>query len=236
MSDTPLRAKPPAFSGPGRTSEALTACQQPPNSPLLYTCVCTTWRTSLLHGSREVQGHLQSVPPARGGSSPCQPPPHLPPASDTLWGLAPSWWAGTCPSQTPWALLSPFSLAPSLCCLSITFLVICCSGLTSAMVYVTPALPCKASSSGTFIASLFNLPFLLIGDLFSSGLDLSRCEMDHNLHSPQPHLTMAASLPDQVMETTTTLVLALTSPLCRHCRGPPWAPGGPFTSCCWYCG
>ena len=137
--------------------------------------------------------------------------------------------------RCPGLCCSPFSLAPSLCRLSISFLVICCYGLTSVMVYVTPALPSKASSSGTFIALLFNLPFLLIGDLFSSGLDLSRCEMDHNLHTPQPHLTMAASLPDQGMETTTTLVLALTSPLGRHCWWPPRAPGGPFTSCCWDC-
>lgn len=107
-----MRARPPASPGPGRTSEAHTACQQPPTSPLLHTCVRTTWRTSLLHGSREVQGHLQSVPPAHGGSSPRQPPPHLPPALDTLWGVAPSWGAGTCPLQTPWALLFSFLSCP----------------------------------------------------------------------------------------------------------------------------
>ena len=158
----------------------------------------------------------------------------LRPLPDSTGTFSPELQA-TLPPASPGLCSSPFSLAPSLCRLSVTFLVICCSGLTSAMVYVTPAPPSKASSSGTFIASLFNLPFLLIGDLFSSGLDLSRCEMDHNLHTPQPHLTMAASLPDQGMETTTTLVLALTSPLGRHCWWPPRAPGGPFTSCCWDC-
>ncbi|KAI4530374.1 hypothetical protein MG293_019263 [Ovis ammon polii] len=54
------------------------------------------------------------------------------------------------------------------------------------MVYVTPALPSKASSSGTSIASLASLPFLLTGDLFSSGLDLSRCGTDTVFTLPAP--------------------------------------------------
>ncbi|KAI4557726.1 hypothetical protein MJG53_018479 [Ovis ammon polii x Ovis aries] len=54
------------------------------------------------------------------------------------------------------------------------------------MVYVTPALPSKASSSGTSIAWLASLPFLLTGDLFSSGLDLSRCGMDTIFTLPAP--------------------------------------------------
>ena len=153
---------------------------------------------------------LQSVSPGRGGSSPRQPPPHLPPASDTLWRVAPSCRAGDVPfadSLCPAVLLSllprpctipAFSLAPSLCPAvllsllprpraipaSVTFLVDCCSGLASAMVYVTPALPSKASSSGPSIASLVSLPFLLTGDLFSSGLVLSRCEMDTTFTLP----------------------------------------------------
>ena len=50
VSDTPVRAKPPASSGPGSTSEARTACQQPPDSALPHTCVRTAWQTSLPHG------------------------------------------------------------------------------------------------------------------------------------------------------------------------------------------
>ena len=56
-------------------------------------------------------------------------------------------------------------------------------GLSFTIVCVTPALHSKASSSGTFIALLFNMHLLLIGDIFSSNLDLSRLEMDHIFHS-----------------------------------------------------
>lgn len=119
---------------------------------------------------------------------------------------------------------SAFSVAPSLWHPGVTSLVIHCSGHLLRGLHD----PCPTRQSFIFRhmhCLTSQLAFLLIGEIFSSGLDLSRWEMDHNLHALQPQLTTAAPLPDQGMEATTTAVLALTSPLGRHSWWPPQAPG-----------
>ena len=228
VSDIPVRAKPPASSGPGSTSEARTACQQPPDSALPHTCVRTAWQTSLPHGLERCRATplLDAVGALPARLLPTSHPRHrtrdrerLPPGGS---GRALCRLRGRCHSV--------FSVAPSLWHPGVTSLVIHGSG------HLRRGLrdPCPTLQSFIFRhmhCLTFQLAFLLIGEIFSSSLDLSRWEMDHNLHAPQPQLTTATPLPDQGMEAMTTAVLALTSPLGRHCWWPPQPPRRAFTSC-----